>query len=176
MSRLCPLARFFPGMPSRPSAVASPRLVPGPAPRRSSGRASRLRSDRGSVALEFAFAAPILLLVLALAWTYGRVAWANGHLEAGARDAARVATQSRSMEEARANALAVLQENTAGVEGCGSSAAMRITGEFAPGSTLTIEASCTYSLSDIGIPGAPGTVSPTAVFSSVVDLRRGVDR
>ena len=35
---------------------------------------------------------PGLVLMLALAWTFGRVAWANGHLEAGTRDAARVAS------------------------------------------------------------------------------------
>lgn len=133
-----------------------------------------LRGERGSVALEFAFAAPIVLLLLALAWTYGRVAWANGHLEAGARDAARVATQSRSMADAQSNAMAVLRENTAAVAGCSESAALRVTGDFEPGSTLTVEASCTYSLSDIGLPGAPGTVTPTSTFSSVIDLRRGL--
>lgn len=139
---------------------------------------ARLRSrcgERGSVALEFAFAAPIVLLVLALAWTYGRVAWANGHLEAGARDAARVATQARSMDEARANAMAVVRENTASIEGCGDSLALSITGTFEPGSTLTVQAGCTYSLSDIGLPGAPGSVSPTSTFSSVIDLRRAVN-
>ncbi|WP_131103254.1 TadE family protein [Ornithinimicrobium sufpigmenti] len=130
--------------------------------------------ERGSIALEMAFAAPIVLLLLALAWTYGRVAWANGHLEAGARDAARVATQSRSAEEARANALAVVQENTAAVAGCGESAAVLLTGSFEPGSTLTVRASCSYSLSDIGLPGAPGTMTPTATFSSVIDQRRGI--
>lgn len=139
---------------------------------------ARLRSrcgERGSVALEFAFAAPIVLLLLALAWTYGRVAWANGHLEAGARDAARVATQARSMDEARADAMAVLRENTAPVEGCGDSVALSIDGAFEPGSTLTVRATCTYSLSDIGLPGAPGSVSPASTFSSVIDLRRAVD-
>lgn len=141
-------------------------------------RRRRLRTaggERGSIALELAFAAPILLLLLALAWTYGRVAWANGHLEAGARDAARVATQARSLEEAQQNARAVLVENTTPVEGCGSSVALTITGEFAPGSTLTVDASCTYSLSDIGLPGAPGSMTPTASFSSVIDQRRGID-
>ncbi|QFG67430.1 TadE family protein [Ornithinimicrobium pratense] len=132
------------------------------------------RRERGSIALEMAFAAPIVLLLLALAWTYGRVAWANGHLEAGARDAARVATQSRSVEEARANALAVVQENTEAVTGCGETAAVMLTGTFEPGSTLTIRASCSYSLSDIGLPGAPGTMTPTATFSSVIDQRRGI--
>jgi Flp pilus assembly protein TadG len=137
----------------------------------------RLRArcgERGSVALEFAFAAPIVLLMLALAWTYGRVAWANGHLEAGARDAARVATQARSLDDARVRAMAVLRENTAPVEGCAESAALTISGRFEPGSTLTVRATCTYSLSDIGLPGAAGSLSPSSTFSSVIDLRRAV--
>ena len=131
-------------------------------------------SDRGSIALEMAFAAPIVLLLLALAWTYGRVAWANGHLEAGARDAARVATQARSVEEARSNALAVLQENTDAVAGCRETAAVLVTGSFEPGGTLTVSATCSYTLSAIGLPGAPGTMNPTSTFSSVIDQRRGI--
>lgn len=131
-------------------------------------------SERGSIALELAFAAPIVLLLLALAWTYGRVAWANGHLEAGARDAARVATQARSVEEARSNALAVLQENTDAVAGCRETAAVLVTGSFEPGGTLTVSATCSYTLSDIGLPGAPGTMNPTSTFSSVIDQRRGI--
>ena len=130
-------------------------------------RARHTSPERGSVALELAFAAPIVLLLLALAWTYGRVAWANGHLEAGARDAARVATQARSLDEARGDALAVLRENTAAVAGCGDSVALRIDGRFEPGETLTVEASCSYDLSDIGLPGAPGTMTPRSSFSSV---------
>lgn len=133
-----------------------------------------LRRDRGSIALELAFAAPIVLLLLALAWTYGRVAWANGHLEAGARDAARVATQARSVEEARANALAVVQESTESVTGCRETAAVLVSGSFEPGGTLTVRASCSYTLSDIGLPGAPGTMTPTSTFSSVIDQRRGI--
>ncbi|MFK5584781.1 TadE/TadG family type IV pilus assembly protein [Serinicoccus sp. LYQ131] len=130
--------------------------------------------ERGSIALEFAFAAPIILLMLALAWTFGRVAWANGHLEAGTRDAARVATQARSMDEARQAATSVLRDNTEAVQGCPQSLSVQITGGFEPGSTLTVEASCSYSLSDIGMPGAPGRVSPSSSFASVVDQRRGV--
>lgn len=143
-----------------------------PAPRRR--RPGPGRRERGSIALELAFAAPVVLLLLALAWTYGRVAWANGHLEAGARDAARVATQARSVEEARANALAVVQENTAAVAGCRETAAVQVTGSFEPGGTLTVSATCSYTLSDVGLPGAPGTMSPTSTFSSVIDQRRGI--
>lgn len=131
--------------------------------------------ERGSIALEFAFAAPIILLLLALAWTFGRVAWANGHLEAGTRDAARVATQARSLGEARQSAEAVLRDNTDAVAGCPETLSVRIIGDFEPGSTLTVEASCSYSLSDIGLPGAPGQVSPSTSFASIVDQRRGLD-
>lgn len=131
--------------------------------------------ERGSIALEFAFAAPIILLMLALAWTFGRVAWANGHLEAGTRDAARVATQARSMQEARSSAMAVLRENTQAIDGCPRSLTVQISGDFEPGSTLTVQATCSYSLSDIGMPGAPGRVSPSSSFASVVDQYRGVD-
>ena len=137
-------------------------------------RRHRAHRERGSIALEFAFAAPIVLLLLALAWTFGRVAWANGHLEAGTRDAARVATQARSVQEARTSAMAVLQENTQTVQGCPASLAVQISGDFEPGSTLTVQASCSYSLSDIGMPGAPGRVSPSSSFASVVDQHRGV--
>ncbi|WP_122261982.1 TadE/TadG family type IV pilus assembly protein [Ornithinimicrobium cerasi] len=149
--------------------------APGRRPERARHTPRSCRPERGSIALEFAFAAPIVLLLLALTWTYGRVAWANGHLEAGARDAARVATQARSLDEARADALAVLRENTAAVDGCGDSVALRLDGRFEPGETLTVEASCSYSLSDIGLPGAPGTMTPRSSFSSVIDLHRGIE-
>ena len=40
----------------------------------------RQQGERGSIAIELAFLAPVVLLILALIWGYGRVAWANGHL------------------------------------------------------------------------------------------------
>lgn len=138
-------------------------------------RARARHRERGSIALEFAFAAPIVLVLLALAWTFGRVAWANGHLEAGTRDAARVATQARSLDDARRAAMAVLRENTEAIDGCPRTLSVRITGGFEPGNALTVEASCTYALSDIGMPGAPGRVSPSSSFTSVVDQRRGIE-
>lgn len=130
--------------------------------------------DRGTIALELAFLAPVVLLIFSLIFAYGRVAWANGHLEAGTRDAARVATQARSMPEAQRLAESAVRDATAPVPACSQSAQVRVLGQFEPGQTLTVEASCRYPLSDIGLPGAPGSMSPTSSFSSVLDLRRGV--
>lgn len=135
----------------------------------------RQQGERGSIAIELAFLAPVVLLILALIWGYGRVAWANGHLEAGTRDAARVATQARSLPEAQAAAERAVHQATAAVPACRSSARVTVSGAFEPGSTLTVDASCSYPLGDIGLPGAPGTMNPTSSFSSVLDRHRGVE-
>jgi Flp pilus assembly protein TadG len=134
----------------------------------------RQHGERGSIAIELAFLAPVVLLIMALIWGYGRVAWANGHLEAGARDAARVATQARSLPEAQAAAERAVRGATAAVPACQSSVRVTISGRFQPGETITVDASCSYPLGDIGLPGAPGRMNPTSTFSSVLDLHRGV--
>lgn len=131
--------------------------------------------ERGSIVIELAFLAPVLLLIFGLIWAYGRVAWANGHLEAGTRDAVRVATTYRSLDEAQAAAERAVDSSTAAVPACQSSVRVTITGQFEPGETITVDATCSYPLSDIGLPGAPGQMSPTSTFSSVLDRYRGVD-
>ncbi|HLT82996.1 MAG TPA: TadE family protein [Phototrophicaceae bacterium] len=135
----------------------------------------RQQGERGSIAIELAFLAPVVLLILALIWGYGRVAWANGHLEAGTRDAARVATQARSLQEAQAAAERAVRDATAAVPACQSTARVTLTGRFQPGETITVDATCRYPLGDIGLPGAPGTMNPTSSFSSVLDRHRGVE-
>lgn len=131
--------------------------------------------ERGSIVIELAFLAPVVLLIFALIWAYGRVAWANGHLEAGVRDAARVATQASNYPEAYAAAERAVQQATAAVPACQSSVQLDIGGEFRSGGTITVTATCSYPLSDLGLPGAPGQMHPTSTFSSVLDLHRGVE-
>ena len=58
---------------------------------------------------------------------------------------------------------------------CQHSLDVRLLGTYEPGEPITVEASCTYSLSDIGLPGAPGTLSPRTRFTSMLDPNRGID-
>lgn len=132
-------------------------------------------SDRGSIAIEMAFLVPVLLLILALVWAYGRVAWANGHLDSGVRDAARVATQARSLAEAQEAAVRVVGEATEAVPPCRSTLEVSVQGTWQPGATITVSASCLYRLDDIGLPGVAGEMNPSTQFSSVLDRHRGVD-
>ena len=53
----------------------------------------RLRGDEGSLALELTLIAPLLLVLLALVYAYGRVGGTTASFDAGVRDAARAATR-----------------------------------------------------------------------------------
>lgn len=134
------------------------------------------RSDRGSIAVELAFVMPLLLLLLALVYAYGRVAQVNGALEAGTRDASRSASQARSLDQAREVARAAVESSLTVSNGaCLGTLEVEIrNGVFRPGFPVTVDARCTYPLGDLGLPGVPGTMDAEASFTSPVDPNRGV--
>ncbi len=140
-------------------------------------RPDRVRDDeRGSLSVELAMIAPALLLIFGLIFAYGRVGQVNGLLDSGTRDGARSATNARSYEEARQQATdAVRDAIRQAPPDCVSSLKVQLIGRFAMGSPITVTATCTYGLSDIGLPGAPGTVHPTSSFTSMLDPNRGLE-
>lgn len=133
------------------------------------------RDDRGSLAVEFVIVAPMLLLVLALIYVFARVAEVNGVLDTGTRDAARVATQAFTYAQARTAARRVVAEEVGGGSAeCLRTLEVTVSDNFLPGRTITVTARCTYPLSDAGLPGAPGSLTVSSDFSSVLDPNRGV--
>jgi Flp pilus assembly protein TadG len=122
-----------------------------------------------------AMVAPGLLLILALIYAYGRAGQVNGTLESGTRDAARSATMARSYDEAvdRANAV-VLDAIKDTPQSCQDTLVVRISGKYEPGEAVTVTAHCTYDLSDLGLPGAPGTLTAESAFTSMLDPYRGL--
>jgi Flp pilus assembly protein TadG len=133
------------------------------------------RDEGGSLAVEMAMIAPGLLLIFGLIFAYGRAAGVNGTLEAGTRDGARSATMARSYDEAldlatRAVARAII--NTP--QTCQDSLDVTVSQDFTPGEPITVTATCSYGLADIGLPGAPGSIQPTSSFTSMLDPYRGV--
>lgn len=134
------------------------------------------RGQAGSIAVELTFIMPLLLLLLALLYGYGRVAQVNGTLEAGTRDAARSASQARSADQARTVAEEAVRSSL-GVGGEACLATLKVelrNGLFQAGFPVTIDATCTYKVSDLGLPGLPGSLDAAASFTSPVDPNRGV--
>jgi Flp pilus assembly protein TadG len=133
------------------------------------------RTESGSLAIEMAMVAPGILLIFALIFAYGRAAQVNGTLESGTRDAARSATIARSYDEAVERANAVLLDAISSTpQSCQDSLTLRIVGDYEPGEPITIDASCTYQLSDLGLPGAPGDLTAKSSFTSMLDPYRGL--
>ena len=135
------------------------------------------RDERGSLAVEMAMIAPGLLLIFGLIFAYGRAAGVNGTLESGTRDGARSATMARSYDEAVTMATAAVAQAIVGTpQACQSSLDVVVSQNFRPGEAITVTATCTYGISDIGLPGAPGSITPASSFTSMLDPYRGVTR
>lgn len=126
--------------------------------------------DRGTLSVEYVIITPMIFLVFALIYVFGRIAQVDGVLDAGTRDAARVATQAPSYQQAaQAAEKVVRQEVGTGSAKCLNSLTVSVSDNFAPGNTITVTATCSYAVSDAGLPGAPGSLTVTSQFSSVLD-------
>lgn len=137
-------------------------------------------ADRGSEAIEAAIGVPAFLLFVALVIAAGRLAIAQQAVEAAADDAARSASISRNQGQAQ---VAGQSAATSGLTNqglrCLNQRVVIDTSEFsAPvgtaaqaGATVT----CVVNLSDVTLPGLPGTKTITVTRSSPIDTYRERD-
>lgn len=138
-------------------------------------RSNRRRGEVGSLAVEMAMIAPGILLIFGLIFAYGRAAQVNGTLESGTRDAARSVTLARSYDDALDRAKAVLIDALKDApQSCQDTMDLDIVGDYEPGEPVTVSAKCTYQLADLGLPGAPGTLTAKSSFTSMLDPYRGL--
>ena len=138
----------------------------------------RGRADRGSVAIEAALLAPVIVTFVLLAVAAGRLQTAAGTVDAAARAGARTASITRAADEvekaARKATDEVLRQD--GVS-CNK---LEVTltkgmldtpaGQLA---TMTVTVTCDVGLSDLVVAGLPGSKTLTGRFTSVVDRYRG---
>jgi Flp pilus assembly protein TadG len=127
----------------------------------------------GSTTLELVVWAPGLLLLIGLLIVAGRVNSANAAVEQAATDAARTASLARTAAIAEQQARQHAQQTLA-AQGlaCTATSVTVDTAGFgsAPGQPATVVAtvSCAVRLSDLGVPGLPGT--RTVAHASVSSL------
>ncbi len=133
--------------------------------------------DRGSATVELVILAPTLLLFLLLAIYAGRVAMARQSVHAAAADAARSASIARTEGAAAGNARSAA-EATLAAEGlrCQATQVEVDTSAFgAPvgvAGSVAATVSCTVDLTDLTVPGVPGSRQLTATVSSPLDTYR----
>jgi len=135
------------------------------------------RDDRGSTTLELVVWAPGLLLTIGLLIVAGRVNSANAAVELAAVDAARTASSARSAAGARHMAQASA-EKTLAAQGlqCTTTTVVLDTSGFGtrPGQSATVTATvtCPVRLSDLSVPGLPGTRTVSHTATSSLDTFR----
>ncbi|MGI4896521.1 MAG: TadE/TadG family type IV pilus assembly protein [Janthinobacterium lividum] len=127
----------------------------------------------GSIALEFTLVVPGFLLLISLLLAYSRVGQVSATLDAGVRDGARSATLARSAADARQRALDVVRASL-GPGDCADTLEVDEIAQFVPGHPVTLTAHCSYAISDLGLPGAPGRLTVRSSFSSPLDPNREV--
>lgn len=134
---------------------------------RSAGR------DEGNAALELVVLAPVLLFVLGLVVAAGRTSIAQGSVDAAARDAARQASISLTPGAAQAAALSSAKA-ALGRDGLDCNPVVTVnTAQFSvpvgEPATVTATVSCQVPLSDLLVPGLPGSRTLQFTFTSPLD-------
>ncbi|MEU8868625.1 TadE/TadG family type IV pilus assembly protein [Streptomyces umbrinus] len=139
--------------------------------------ARRLRSDEGSAAIEAAIILPSLVMFLCLAIAGGRLVTSGSKIDAAAEDAAREASIHRTAEAAQgaAHAAAADSLNDQGISCASTSVNINTGGLSVPVGqvgTVSVSVHCTVNLSDLLLPGVPGSRTLTSTATSVVDQYR----
>ena len=138
---------------------------------------TRRVDDRGSTTLELAILTPALLGLLGLVIAAGRIEVAGAAVDQAASAAARDASLQRSGSAASTVAGRTARENlrSQGVRCATLTVAVDTSGfRVAPGlpSQVKVNVACTIPLSDLAIPGMPGSRTMRADMASPLDRYR----
>ncbi len=133
--------------------------------------------ERGAAVIEAAIGVPAFMLFVGLIVFAGRVAVANQAVGSAATDAARSAsisrTQAQAADTARAAATQALSNQK--VNCLRMTISVDTSGFGAPvGTPASVRATvtCVVNLSDMAVPGVPGTRTVSASMSSPLDTYR----
>lgn len=137
----------------------------------------RRRDERGSAAIEAAIGVPAFALFVGLIIFGGRTASTHEALQSAAADGARSASLARDAQTARTAAReAAIASITNQQIGCSGIDVTVDTADFnkqpgVPGS-VDVTVACRLDLSDLAVPGVPGSRIMRATMSSPIDTWR----
>lgn len=135
------------------------------------------RDESGSMSVELVLLTPAIVLIILFLVAAGRISLASNAAEAAAISAAREASLSRttSVAQERANEAAQVSMAQSGYQCSKLTVVIDDSGLDVPlGKTGTVSGTitCTLNLTDIALPGLPGTWTVTKSAISPVDAFR----
>jgi hypothetical protein len=139
------------------------------------------RGDGGNAALELVLLAPVIVILIGLVVAAGRTTIAQGAVDAAARAAARQAsaapTEGAAVEAAVAGAVVALRSDGLDCQPAVFLPGLAAAFATSPGRPAQVRARvvCIVRLSDLVVPGVPGSLRLTATFVSPLDPYRSRD-
>jgi Flp pilus assembly protein TadG len=132
-------------------------------------------ADRGSLTVELVVLAPVLLVVALAVTSFGRVAEARQQVA----EAARAGAEAASVQSDPASALADSDADAAvgtsdHARTCEARQVITDTSHFVPGGFVTVTVVCQVPLSDLSVPGMPGSATVRATSTAPIDPYRAV--
>ncbi len=133
------------------------------------------RDDDGSLTVELVLLLPAVFLIVLTVVAFGRVSESRQQVAEAAKAGAESAAVSADPSSAASNAVV---DATAEVAGRGRSCLYQqvVTdlSHFYPGGFVTVTVTCQVALSDLSVPGLPGTTSIRASSTAPLDPYRAV--
>ena len=134
---------------------------------------SRWRGQDGTLAVEAAIVAPVLLVLMLLAVYAGRAAQTDADVRSAAARAARAASQTGEVAAAEAAATEIAAANLATAGIICATTDIRVVADIRAGGTVTVTVGCEVSNTDLALLAVPGSRWSTATATQVVDTYRG---
>jgi Flp pilus assembly protein TadG len=132
-------------------------------------RGSRARGEEGQALAELVIVAPVLLLVILLMVSIGRIESAQGDVESAARAGVQAAVVQADPNDAQVQATSAVQSTLAGAGlTCPQPQITTDTSDFVAGGWVSVTVTCVTSLADVSVPGVPG--SKTLSATSIADI------
>jgi uncharacterized protein (UPF0333 family) len=137
-----------------------------------------LRSDRGNAPLELVLIAPVILMLIGFVIAAGRVSTARNAVDAAAREAARQASVATSQAAAQRAAISGATSALAADDlNCQPTVSLLNLSQafntpIGRPVDIRVRVTCVVHLSDLLVPGVPGSITLNANFASPLDPYR----
>lgn len=134
---------------------------------------TRWRDQDGTLAVEAAIVAPVLLVLMLLVVYAGRAAAADADVRSAAARAARAASMTGDVASAEAAATDIALANLATAGIACATTDIRVAADIRAGGTVTVTVGCEVTNTDLAMLAVPGSRWSSATASQVVDTYRG---
>lgn len=130
--------------------------------------------DSGSLVVELVVLTPVVFALALVALVFGRVTAAHQQVTESARAAAQMAAVMPTPQGAVVAAAGAVSGGFVHTRPCARMSVSTDVSDFHPGGSVTVTVTCSVDLSDLSVPGIPGSTSIHVSTTAPVDPYRSV--